>query len=108
MVQNHTSIVDGFLGNLTFFPSYVARKNVGDIPGIGTMMTAMQSVFVQRVGDNSNESKSSTFKAIAQRQHEFMDGKTKVPFLIFPEGATCNGEYLMSFKKGAFATLLPI
>ena len=37
-----------------------------------------------------------------------MDGKTKVPFLIFPEGATCNGEYLMAFKKGAFATLLPI
>jgi hypothetical protein len=37
-----------------------------------------------------------------------MDGKTKVPFLIFAEGATTNGEYLMSFKKGAFASLLPI
>jgi hypothetical protein len=37
-----------------------------------------------------------------------MDGKTKVPFLIFAEGSTSNGEYLMSFKKGAFASLLPV
>lgn len=65
MVQNHTSIIDGFFGNLTFFPSYVARKNVADIPGIGTMMIAMQSVFVQRVGDNSKESKAFAFEAIA-------------------------------------------
>lgn len=37
-----------------------------------------------------------------------MEGKSKVPFMIYPEGSTSNGEYLMSFKKGAFFSLLPI
>lgn len=37
-----------------------------------------------------------------------MEGKTKAPFMIYPEGSTCNGEWLMSFKKGAFFSLLPI
>jgi len=40
-VQNHTSIADGFLGVLTLFPSYVARENVRDIAGIGTLMAIM-------------------------------------------------------------------
>lgn len=37
-----------------------------------------------------------------------MAGKSKVPFLIYPEGSTSNGKYLMSFRKGAFASLLPV
>jgi len=65
-------------------------------------------VFVQRIGDNSRESKINTFKVIAQRQQEVYEGKAKVPFLIFPEGSTSNGDYLISFKKGAFASLLPV
>jgi lysophosphatidylcholine acyltransferase/lyso-PAF acetyltransferase len=30
------------------------------------------------------------------------------PVLLYPEGTTSNGEYLISFKKGAFANLTPI
>jgi 1-acyl-sn-glycerol-3-phosphate acyltransferase len=37
-----------------------------------------------------------------------MKGNERNPLLIFPEGATTNGEYLMKFKKGAFASLLPV
>jgi lysophosphatidylcholine acyltransferase/lyso-PAF acetyltransferase len=39
---------------------------------------------------------------------EFIAGKVKVPIMIYVEGSTSNGEYLMSFKKGAFASLLPV
>lgn len=108
LVQNHTSIADGMVAVCVLFPSFVARINVLDIWGIGTLMTVMKSVFVERVGDDAKASKVATFKAIEERQLEFMAGKAKVPFLIYPEGSTSNGEYLMSFKKGAFASLLPI
>jgi 1-acyl-sn-glycerol-3-phosphate acyltransferase len=37
-----------------------------------------------------------------------MAGKTKVPFIIYPEGGTTNGKYLMKFKIGAFQSLLPV
>lgn len=30
------------------------------------------------------------------------------PLVIFPEGSTTSGRHLMTFKKGAFATLLPL
>ena len=46
MVQNHTSICDGFIGNLNHFPSYIARQNVRDIPGFGTLMSIMQTVWL--------------------------------------------------------------
>lgn len=35
-------------------------------------------------------------------------GKLKQPLMVFPEGATCNGEYITQFKKGAFTPLTPI
>ena len=37
-----------------------------------------------------------------------MAGKNKSPMFVFPEGLTNNCEYLCRFKKGAFASLLPI
>jgi len=37
-----------------------------------------------------------------------MEGKERNPLVIFAEGATSNGEYLLKFKKGPFASLLPI
>jgi len=30
------------------------------------------------------------------------------PIQIFPEGCTTNGEGIIKFKKGAFASLLPV
>ena len=37
-----------------------------------------------------------------------MKGEKRNPLLIYPEGATTNGMGIMKFKKGAFASLLPI
>lgn len=30
------------------------------------------------------------------------------PIVIFPEGGTTNGKYLINFKKGAFVSLRPV
>ena len=37
-----------------------------------------------------------------------MEDKNIPPLIIFPEGGTTNGKYIIKFKKGAFVSLLPI
>lgn len=36
------------------------------------------------------------------------EGKKLPPICVFPEGTVSNGNYLLSFKKGAFEPKLPI
>jgi lysophosphatidylcholine acyltransferase / lyso-PAF acetyltransferase len=45
---------------------------------------------------------------ISKRQEEIMLNKHMHPLIIFPEGGTTNGQYIIKFKKGAFVSLLPI
>jgi lysophosphatidylcholine acyltransferase/lyso-PAF acetyltransferase len=47
--------------------------------------------------------------AIAERQELIEDKKSALtPLAIFPEGTTTDGNHLMTFKKGAFATMRPV
>jgi len=41
-------------------------------------------------------------------QEDFMNGETKTPLLVFPEGTITSGRHLIKFKRGAFDSLLPI
>jgi len=45
---------------------------------------------------------------IKQRCDQIMKGKRLPSVMIFPEGTTTNGKYLISFKKGAFMNMFPI
>lgn len=95
-------MADVFAAVISIFPSFVARDNVQRMPGIGDVTRALNSVYVKRMGTGAKESKKAIFEAIQNRQQEFMAGKTKNPFMIYPEGSTSNGEYIMRFKRGAF------
>ena len=69
------------------------------------MLLALQSIFVDRSNTNS---KSNITDEIIQRQKDFFEGKPVMPFMIFPEGTTNSGRYLLPFKRGAFNSLLPV
>ena len=45
---------------------------------------------------------------IRHRCDQIMEGKKFPSLMIFPEGTTTNGKYLISFKKGAFMNMFPI
>ena len=45
---------------------------------------------------------------IKQRCDFIMEGKKFPSILIYPEGTTTNGKYIISFKRGAFAHMFPV
>jgi lysophosphatidylcholine acyltransferase/lyso-PAF acetyltransferase len=107
MVGNHTSWMDiimllHLVPNLTGF---VARAETKTLIGIGKFADYFNCLYVNRL---NKESRSETYKAIGEHQQRYMDGKDTMQLTMFPEGSSSNGQYLMSFKKGAFGSLLPV
>ena len=72
---------------------------------LGTIAKGLQSVFVAR--DNRDD-KNSVLHSIEERTKLIQEGKLYPQIIIFPEGTTTNGKYLISFKKGAFFTKSPV
>jgi lysophosphatidylcholine acyltransferase/lyso-PAF acetyltransferase len=78
---------------------------VRNYPWIGKIAECVQCVFIHR-GD-TKEKKTEAMQIIKERQILAEQGETP-PMLIYPEGATTNGEALVYFNKGAFASLRPV
>lgn len=106
-IANHTSWLDIMYAIDNYFTGFVARSSVERSWGVGPLATILGSVYINRV-TGSKEAKKEIFDAIVNRQNDFMAGKTRAKFCIFPEGSTTNGKYLISFKKGAFVSLNPV
>jgi lysophosphatidylcholine acyltransferase/lyso-PAF acetyltransferase len=86
-------------------PGYVAKDLVRKVPGIGYVAEViLQSLFVKRT---SSDDKQKVFSQILERQQNVIKGEA-APIQIFPEGCTTNGDGVINFKKGAFASLLPV
>ncbi len=104
-ISNHTCIYDMILSMAYFGTGFVAKSDVKKIPFFGKLITGLQSLLVDR---NSSGSKNNALELISERQNSYYRGDPVMPFMIFPEGTTTSGRHLITFKKGAFATLLPI
>ena len=84
---------------------YLITYELLKIPGMGGLMTALGSFFINR---GSEESRKKCIDFLIKRQNDFYNKKNFVKILVFPEGNTTNGKYITSFKKGVFVSLLPI
>ena len=82
---------------------FISKASVKKMPIFGRIATGLQLIFVDRGDTNSRR---NTLNEVVQRQKDFMEGKPVMPFMIFPEGTTTSGRYLLSFKKGAFVNIL--
>ena len=130
-VSNHVSWVDiPLLMYSCGCPSFVSKASVKNIPFIGKISEMMQCVFVDREkreskgkddGDSTNVSKkseqsgkfkSSTGSLIRDRmngvQTSLAPSMSTSPLLIFPEGTTSNGDFLLPFHSGAFIAGRPV
>ncbi|KAJ0978582.1 hypothetical protein J5N97_014056 [Dioscorea zingiberensis] len=106
IVSNHVSHLDILYHMSSYFPSFVAKRSVAKLPLVGLISKCLGCVYVQR------ESKSSDFKGVAgivtQRILEAHQNKLSPKMLLFPEGTTTNGDFLLPFKTGAFLAKAPV
>ncbi|XP_037468201.1 lysophospholipid acyltransferase LPEAT1-like [Triticum dicoccoides] len=106
IVSNHVSYVDILYHMSSSLPSFVAKRSVARLPLVGLISKCIGCIFVQR------ESKTSDFKgvsgAVTERIQRAHRQKNSPMMLLFPEGTTTNGDYLLPFKTGAFLARAPV
>ncbi|XP_008807763.2 lysophospholipid acyltransferase LPEAT1-like isoform X2 [Phoenix dactylifera] len=106
IVSNHVSYVDILYHMSSCLPSFVAKRSVARLPLVGLISKCLGCVYVQR------ESKSSEFKGVSglltERIKKAHQNKLYPMMLLFPEGTTTNGDYLLPFKTGAFLAKEPV
>ncbi|EPS60904.1 hypothetical protein M569_13895, partial [Genlisea aurea] len=106
IISNHVSYIDILYHMSSSFPSFVAKGSVAELPLVGIISKCLGCVYVQR------ESRSSDFRGISgvvnQRIREAHQNKFAPKFMLFPEGTTTNGDYLIPFKSGAFLAGAPV
>ena len=84
---------------------FMAKDETKDVPLVGIIAKGINCLFVKRESEADRE---RIFSVLEQRQRDFYEGNILAPLLLFPEGTTTNGKYILKFKKGAFYNLLPI
>ncbi|CAH8330196.1 unnamed protein product [Eruca vesicaria subsp. sativa] len=106
IVSNHVSYLDILYHMSASFPSFVAKRSVGKLPLVGLISKCLGCVYVQR------EAKSPDFKGVSgtvnDRVREAHRNKSAPTIMLFPEGTTTNGDYLLTFKTGAFLAGTPV
>ncbi|KAI4336901.1 hypothetical protein L6164_015376 [Bauhinia variegata] len=106
IISNHVSYLDILYNMSSYFPSFVAKRSVAKLPLVGLISKCLGCVYVQR------ESKSPDFKGVSavvtERIQEAHQNKSAPIMMLFPEGTTTNGDYLLPFKTGAFLANVPV
>ncbi|KAF9668653.1 hypothetical protein SADUNF_Sadunf14G0026000 [Salix dunnii] len=106
IISNHISYLDILYHMSASFPSFVAKRSVAKLPLVGLISKCLGCVYVQR------ESKSSDFKGVSgivtERVKEAHENSSAPMMMLFPEGTTTNGDFLLPFKTGAFLATAPV
>ncbi|MED6171785.1 Lysophospholipid acyltransferase lpeat2 [Stylosanthes scabra] len=101
IVSNHVSYIEPIFYFYELFPTIVASESHDALPFVGTIIRAMQVIYVDRF---SPSSRKHAVKEIKRRA-----SCNRFPrVLLFPEGTTTNGRNLISFQLGAFIPGYPI
>ncbi|KAI5647319.1 hypothetical protein M9H77_33324 [Catharanthus roseus] len=101
VVCNHVSYIDPIFFFYELFPTIVASESHDSMPFVGTIIRAMQVIYVNRFSQSSRKNAVNEIKRKASS-----DQFPRV--LLFPEGTTTNGRVIISFQLGAFIPGYPI
>eukprot|EP01111_Echinosteliopsis_oligospora_P011936 TRINITY_DN403_c0_g1_i1.p1 TRINITY_DN403_c0_g1~~TRINITY_DN403_c0_g1_i1.p1 ORF type:complete len:307 (-),score=54.74 TRINITY_DN403_c0_g1_i1:25-945(-) len=94
-IANHTSWIDilVLLATSESICSFVAKRSIATLPLFASDGKAVQCIYIDRLSVHEGISGSILDRV---KRHDMP------PLIIFPEGTTTNGRYLLKFHKGAF------
>lgn len=112
IVSNHLGYIDIIVLLAKYRGSFVAQESIEDVPVVGIIATAMQCMFVR---DGSSLT-SQLVDRVRKTDACHADVSQPCPgcpscfnkLIIFPEGTTCNGTSMVSFRSGVFNASLPV
>ena len=104
-ISNHISFIDILLAMTYYGTGFMSKESVKNTPIFGTICNSLQSLYVDR---ESTENRHLMFEKLEERLKNFYNDKIFTPIMIFPEGTTTSNRHILKFKRGAFASLLPI
>ncbi|XP_021304518.1 lysophospholipid acyltransferase LPEAT2 isoform X2 [Sorghum bicolor] len=101
VVSNHISYIEPIFFFYELFPTIVSSESHDALPFVGTIIRAMQVIYVDRFSPASRKAAVNEIKRKAA-----CNSFPRV--LLFPEGTTTNGRFLISFQHGAFIPGYPV
>lgn len=104
-ISNHLGYLEIAAYMREYAVSYLITYELLRTPALGAALIELGCLFVNR---EDEESRKKALKDLEKRQTDFFNKKNFIRTLIFPEGTTTNGKYIATFKRGAFAPLLPV
>ena len=104
-ISNHLGWFECFYYGWKHCCGFIAKAEIAKILIMDLIMSSLNCLLVARDSKDSREEIASNLK---ERQRQYHAGETAAPLLIFPEGTTTNGKYILKFKHGAFLSLLPV
>lgn len=61
VIANHASFVDNMVMIMKYCPRFISRISFKKMPFIGLMADSLNSLYIERVGNNAQESKKKVF-----------------------------------------------
>ncbi|KAK9868900.1 hypothetical protein WJX84_010033 [Apatococcus fuscideae] len=108
IISNHVGWADILVHMALYFPSFVAKSGLRGVPLVGAICESMQCLFVER--GRKQGATEGIADSLKQRMLLAASGQSPDarPVLIFAEGTTTNGDYLLDFRSGAFLAGTPV
>jgi 1-acyl-sn-glycerol-3-phosphate acyltransferase len=104
-ISNHTSWLDIVLLLDKTGSGFISSIHVKSFPMIGYIATILGCIFVDR---DDKKNRENSLNMVNSKLLNIYNGVDLGRIAIFPEGTTSNTTSILPFKKGAFATKLPL
>eukprot|EP00897_Mesotaenium_endlicherianum_P010213 jgi/Mesen1/921/ME000117S00077 len=110
VVSNHVSWVDilyHVYAHPRGLPAFAAKSSLAAVPVIGFLSNCLSCMYVDREFKPAGGGGVAGIVKERMQAAQQQPGNSPLP-LLFPEGTTTNGRYLLPFKTGAFLAGTPV
>lgn len=106
IISNHVTWADIlYFIHSPYNACFLSKAGVAQYPIAGFYSRLIQCIFIKR--DEMND-RLAVLEQLKNRVQSIKEGKHYNKIVIFPEGTTTNGRFILPFKRGAFVLNTPL